>query len=151
MIVLDQHWFGSKEGLFAEAVINVPFDLNELVERLLDGNADDLGRRMVRTFLTNCDTVGGGVFVALLRSVTSHEQAGHALHDFMIKHIVVRVLYSVEVDQPEFRATLVAAQLAGLGVIRYVTEYEPLASAEIDKIVAAVAPTVQRYITGDIA
>ncbi|WP_433359917.1 hypothetical protein [Streptosporangium sp. CA-115845] len=99
-------------------------------------DAVGLGQRMVRTFLTNCDTVGGGVFVALLRSVTGHEQAGRGLHDFMIKHIVVRVLRSVEVDQPEFRATLVAAQMAGLGVIRYVTRYEPMVSAEIDKIAA---------------
>jgi AcrR family transcriptional regulator len=39
------HWFGSKEGLFAEAVIDVPFDLDGLVRRLLDGDVGTLGER----------------------------------------------------------------------------------------------------------
>jgi hypothetical protein len=35
-------------------------------------------------------------------------------------------------------------------MIRYVAQFEPLASTDIDTMVAAVAPTVQRYITGEI-
>lgn len=144
------HWFGGKAGLFAEAVIDVPFNLDKLVDQLLEGDADDLGERIVRTLLTNCDAAGGGVFAALLRSDTGHEQAAHALHDFMIKHIVARVLRSVGVDQPEFRATLVATQIVGMGVVRYVARFEPFASAEVDRIAAAVGPTIQRYVSGDI-
>ena len=145
------HWFGGKEGLFAEAVLKLPFNPKDVAERLLDGDVDDLGERIVRTFLTTWDTTGGGVFTALMRSITAHEQAAHVLRDFLIKHIVERVLRSVGLDNLEFRATLVASQLVGMGMIRYVAHFEPLASTDIEVMVAAVAPNVQRYLTGDIS
>jgi AcrR family transcriptional regulator len=145
------HWFGGKEGLFAEAVLKLPFSPSDLVEQLLDGEVDDIGRRIARTFLTTWDTTGGGVFTALMRSITSHEQAAHVLRDFLVKHVVERVLRSVGRDRHEFRATLVASQLVGMGMVRYVAQFEPLASTDIETMVAAVAPTLQRYITGDIS
>jgi len=145
------HWFGGKEGLFAEAVLKLPFSPKELVEVLLQGDVDDLGERLVRTFLTTWDTTGGGVFTALVRSITSHEQAAHVLRDFLVKHIMGRVLSAVGSDRQDFRATLVASQLVGMGVVRYVAQFEPLASADVETMVAAVAPNVQRYLTGDIS
>ena len=145
------HWFGGKEGLFAEAVLKLPFSPKELVDRLLDGDIDDLGARIVRTFLTTWDTTGGGVFTALIRSITSHERAALVLRDFLVKHIVGRVMSSVGRDHHEFRATLVASQLVGMGMVRYVAQFEPLASTDIEVMVAAVAPNIQRYITGDIS
>jgi AcrR family transcriptional regulator len=144
------HWFGGKEGLFAEAVLKLPFKPADVVERLLTGDLDELGRRIVRTFLTIWDSTGGGVFTALMRSITSHDQAAHALRDFMVKHIVGRVLREAGADNPEFRATLVASQLVGMGMVRYVAHFEPLASTDIDTMVDAVAPTIQRYVTGKI-
>ena len=37
-----------------------------------------------------------------------------------------------------------------LAMMRYMTCLEPLASASIDELVAAVGPTVQRCLTGEI-
>src|ERR1700741_2887225 len=75
------HWFGGKEGLFAEAVLKLPFNPKDIADQLLDGDVDDLGERIVRTFLTTWDNTGGGVFTALMRSITSHDQAAHVLRD----------------------------------------------------------------------
>ncbi len=50
----------------------------------------------------------------------------------------------------QLRATLVGSQLLGLAVMRYVGRIEPLASASIDELVAAIGPTVQRYLTEDL-
>jgi AcrR family transcriptional regulator len=144
------HWFGGKEGLFAEAVLKLPFNPKEVAEQLLDGDVDDLGERIARTFLTTWDTTGGGVFTALMRSLTSHDQAAFALRDFLVKHIIERVLRTVGLDDLEFRATLVASQLVGMGMVRYVAQFEPLASTDIETVVAAVGPTIQRYLTGEI-
>jgi hypothetical protein len=36
-------------------------------------------------------------------------------------------------------------------MIRYVAKFEPMAKAEVETLVAAVAPTLQRYISGEIA
>jgi hypothetical protein len=46
------------------------------------------------------------------------------------------------------RTSLVAAQLFGLAMTRYVLRCEPLASLPAEEVVRAVAPTVQRYLTG---
>ena len=45
------------------------------------------------------------------------------------------------------RGTLIAAQLLGLGLCRYILRFEPLASMPADDVVAAVGPSVQRYLT----
>ncbi len=144
------HWFGGKEGLFAEAVLKLPFNPKDIADQLLDGDVDDLGERIVRTFLTTWDNTGGGVFTALMRSITSHEQAAHVLRDLLVKHIFERMLRRVGPDDHLFRATLVASQLVGMGMVRYVAQFEPLASSDIDVMVPAVAPTIQRYLTGEI-
>lgn len=143
------HWFGSKEGLFAQAVLQLPFDPLELTETLRDGPDDELGERIVRTFVTRWDGAGGDVFQALVRSITGHEQAGHVLRDFFGKFFT-RLISAVGSDQIELRTTLCASQVVGMGMIRYVAKFEPMASADVETLVAAVAPNVQRYISGDI-
>ena len=50
----------------------------------------------------------------------------------------------------EARGSLVASQLIGVVMARYVLQVEPLASASPEELVAAVGPTVQRYLTGDV-
>ena len=44
------------------------------------------------------------------------------------------------------RGNLIATQLIGLAMIRYVIKLEPLASAEPEAVVAAVGPNIQRYL-----
>ncbi|WP_158888820.1 TetR/AcrR family transcriptional regulator [Amycolatopsis anabasis] len=144
------HWFGSKEGLFAQAVLELPFNPAELIETLLDGEPDTLGERIVRTFLTRWDATAGGVFPALVRSVASHDQVAHALRDMFLKQIFSRLAGQLGADRPELRATLCASQLIGMGMIRYVAKFEPLASTDIETVVTAVAPNLQRYLTGDL-
>jgi hypothetical protein len=47
------------------------------------------------------------------------------------------------------RSGLIAAQLVGLAFMRFVWKIEPLASLD-DAVVAAIAPTIQRYLDGDV-
>jgi AcrR family transcriptional regulator len=143
------HWFGSKEGLFARAVLELPFDPLELQAELRDGPADELGERIVRAFLTRWDGAGGDVFQALVRSITGHELAGQMLRNFF-QSFFTALITSIGSDRIPLRMTLCASQLVGMGMIRYVAKFEPMASTEIETLVAAVAPNVQRYLTGEI-
>ncbi len=53
-------------------------------------------------------------------------------------------------EDPELRAALVASQVLGLALARYVLEIRPLASANTDELAAAIGPTLERYLTGDL-
>ncbi len=144
------HWFGGKEGLFDHSVLQLPIAPNILLARLLDGDPADFGRHMARTFLTVWDERGGGLFAALIRSVAGHERAAHALREFFLNQVFEQLTTQIATDNREFRATLVASQMIGMGMIRYVAKFEPLAGADIETVVNAVGPNLQRYLTGPI-
>lgn len=144
------HWFGGKEGLFGEAVLKLPFNPQDLVDILVAADADQVGDTIVRTFLRLWDASGGGVFTALMRSVTSHDEAAEMLRSFFLKFVFSQVIDRFSGDHLDLRATLVATQIVGLGMVRYVARFEPLASADVDTLAAAIGPTLQRYINGPI-
>jgi AcrR family transcriptional regulator len=145
------HWFGGKEGLFAKAVLQLPIDPATIVAEVTSGDISSVGERVVRRFLTVWDSTGGGQFAALIRSVAGHEMAVEGLRDLFITHIFKKVTdYAAADGDPMFRANLVAAQLIGLGMVRYVARFDPLAKTDIETVVAAVGPTIQRYLTGEV-
>jgi AcrR family transcriptional regulator len=144
------HWFGGKEGLFAKAVLQLPVDPNALVDRLLDGPDEAIGERIVRNFLTVWDPIGGGPFAAMVRSVTSHDQVADVLRGFFVNTLLRRIVVHLDAPDGDLRATLAASQIIGMGMVRYVVRFEPLASADADTLVKAIAPTLQRYLTGDL-
>jgi hypothetical protein len=45
---------------------------------------------------------------------------------------------------------LVASQLLGLGIVRYVLGFEPIASLDAGAVVDLAAPSVQRSLTGQL-
>jgi hypothetical protein len=54
------------------------------------------------------------------------------------------------IDRPDHRMPLVASQVMGLILMRYVLRVEPLASMPREQLVATYAPTIQRYLTGPL-
>jgi Tetracyclin repressor-like, C-terminal domain len=44
----------------------------------------------------------------------------------------------------------VVSQVLGLALARYVLEIEPIAHARTDDLAAAIGPTLERYLTGEI-
>ncbi|MBW0090185.1 TetR family transcriptional regulator [Pseudonocardia sp. KRD-184] len=143
------HWFGGKEALFT-ASLDIPFDPAVVMPEVLAGEREQLGERLVHRFLSIWDATGGAPLASVIRSVASHEAAARMLREFVTRVILARIVGVVAPDRPELRASLVGSQLIGMGLVRYVVKLEPLASADRATVVAAVAPTVQRYLTGPL-
>ncbi|PZS39067.1 MAG: TetR family transcriptional regulator [Pseudonocardiales bacterium] len=141
------HWFGGKDGLFL-AAMEIPVNPEEIIPRILDGDPQQTAERLLRTFLGVWDTNGGGALTALVRSVASHEGAARMMREFVSRVIFGRIVAAVAPDQCELRGALCGTQIVGLAMMRYVIRLEPLSSADHDTVVAAIAPNLQRYLTG---
>jgi AcrR family transcriptional regulator len=145
------HYFGNKDKLFLAAV-DAPADPAELLPTILAAPQDQLGAAVVRMLLHVWDGPARPAGLALLRSAVSNEWTAKLLREFLVSRVLRKVVSTLgfDPDVRAARASLVASQLIGLVMTRYVLRLEPLASASHDSIVAAVGPTVQRYLTGDI-
>jgi AcrR family transcriptional regulator len=146
---LVHHYFGTKEQLFL-ASIKSPVNPAEFVPLIVAGGPAELPERLVRTFLSIWDhPVTGAAAVALVRTGMQHDWSARMLREFLTTQILRRVLSQVELDPAEapLRGALVATQMIGLGMIRYVLKLEPLASVPPETVVAMLAPTIRRYLT----
>lgn len=147
---LITHFFASKEGLF-EASLELPMDPSALVEGLLAGGVGTLGERLVRTFLLVWDsTPGQGPMLAMLRSAVSHEDSAAKLRELLLRVLLRPIAHGAGGDDPDRRAALLASQIVGLAMTRYVLKLEPIASASAQELAPVMGKTLQRYLTGPL-
>ncbi|MCU1667856.1 MAG: Transcriptional regulator, TetR family [Blastococcus sp.] len=148
---LVHHYFGSKDQLFL-AAIEAPADPADLLPEVLAAGRDELGAAVVRLLLRIWDGPMRPAGLALVRSAVGNEWTAKLLREFLVTQVMRRVVGTLDVPaaEREARGSLVASQLIGLVMARYVLRVEPLASASQESLIAAVGPTVQRYLTGDV-
>ncbi|MBA2389702.1 MAG: TetR/AcrR family transcriptional regulator [Geodermatophilaceae bacterium] len=148
---LVHHYFDGKSGLFAE-VMQLPLDPAVALPGVLDGDVEQLGERLLRFFLALWESPETGPRMrAAIRTALSSEEASTRLGHFVVQEILGRLATRLGSDQAMTRATLTGTQLIGLAVARYLVQADPLIRMSVEEIVAAVAPTLQGYLTGDLA
>lgn len=146
---LVRYFFGSKENLFIEVVAAV-IHPEEAIAVLADGPVSRLGERIVRYFLGLLgDVHEPGPLLGLIRSAVTVERAAALLREFLAEKMLGPIATLTGSDEAELRAALAASQLVGLAVARHAVGLKALTTAETEHLVAWVAPTLQRYYTGD--
>jgi AcrR family transcriptional regulator len=145
---LVHHYFGNKDQLFL-AAMRAPFDPGMVLPKVLAGGIDGVGERVVRTLLGILESPAGASVAAMIRSALQHEWMARMLREFFLSQIVRRIVKHLDIDPAEApaRASLVASQILGLVVGRYMVKLEPLASLPNEVIIKKVGATVQRYLT----
>jgi AcrR family transcriptional regulator len=147
---LVHHFFGTKDELL-RATLVLPVD-PEVVFAVMDAHPGDEGRALVARVLQLWGQPQvREQFTALLRAAVSREEARVALRELLTRELVRRLADRVGTDDAPLRAGLVASQLAGLAMARFVVGIEPITTASGAQLVAAVGPTIQHYLTGDIS
>ncbi len=145
---LVHHYFGSKDDLFL-AALEIPIDPRTLIPELALEGIGGMGMRIATRFLVVWDVEGNRLpMVAMLRASMSNEDAGTLLRNGMARLVLDTISGVLDVPDGQLRAQLVASQLLGLALTRYVLVLEPLASTPADEVAAAVGPTLQRYLDG---
>ena len=137
-------YFGSKEGLFARAAV---FDL--ALPDLTAANRADVGRALVRHFLAIWEgpTATGGMTV-LLRSAASNPIAADKLREIFAEQVLPTLARAADAADARERAGLVASQLLGLALCRYVLRLPPVVAIPPERIIRDVGETLQRYLDG---
>lgn len=146
---LVHHYFGAKDDLFI-AALELPVDPRVVLAPVAAQGPDGAAERLLRTFLTVWDDPWLRLpLLGLARSML--DPAGAPLFkDGFLAVVLQPVGIALGIDEPERRMPIVASQVIGLVLLRYLLELEPLASMDADEIVAVYAPTIQRYLTGDL-
>jgi AcrR family transcriptional regulator len=139
-------YFGSKAGLFtaaATAELEAP-DLRAVP-------AGDRGEMLVRVFVDRWeDAARDDELILLLRTAVTSEAVAAQLQATM-GQLVAGPIAALGSDDAAERAAFISAQLLGLALCRYILRLEPLASLPAGDVVAAIAPSVQRYLTQAVA
>lgn len=139
------HYFGSKGGLF-EAVTSLPFDPADIVAGVMESSPQDAASELLLRLITAWDA-HSTVIVTVLRSATRNKVLAAQVRSFLLDRAVGPVVARfAPADEVETRAALLASQVAGLLLARYVLRWEPLASATPEWVVQHVGPTIQRYL-----
>lgn len=165
---LVHHFYGTKERLFA-AAMRLPLVPSEVLTAAFaevaagqagggDREGSGPGESLVRMALTVWErTEVRGVFLGLLRSALTSEQAADLFRGFITDAILGPVAAvarrgnpAVTEDEAAYRAGAVATQMLGLALSRYVIKLEPIASAGHAELAATIGPTLDRYLTGPI-
>lgn len=138
---LVMRYYGNKEGLFAAAA---EFDL-----RLPDLTAlprERVGEAMVTHFLDRWE--GDETLMALLRTAVTHEAAAARMQAIFATQVAPHIARLS--GQPRAavaaRAGLVATQILGLALCRYVLRLPPVVALKRADIVRRVGATVQGYL-----
>ncbi|MGH3345979.1 MAG: TetR family transcriptional regulator [Nocardioides sp.] len=142
---LVHHYFGSKDELFI-AAMRLPVDPRDVLAPAIAGGVDGAGERILTAFLSVWDDpeMQPGL-IAFARGLMDPSSSRLLTEGFL--PVVVRPLAdAMGVDRPEHRMPLVASQVIGLILLRYVLRVEPLASMPSEHVVATYAPTIQRYL-----
>lgn len=135
-------YFGSKAGLFtAAATMSLePPDLRPVPP----------GRRgevLVRHFVSRWedDLSGDSTFILMRTAVTDPAVAAKMQATFDM--LILAPVAALDLDEAARRAALIATQLLGLALCRYMLRLEPLASMPLDEVVFPISRTVQAYLT----
>ncbi len=146
---LIHHYFDTKQRLFL-ATVAVPVPIDEVLGTLVADGPDGLGERLLTTLLSIWDSEVQPNLVAAVRTALADPEMGRVFGEFLDLELVGRVLGAVGVphDEAARRGALVASQLLGVIVGRYLLRLPALTAPTSAELVAAVGPTLQHYLEG---
>jgi AcrR family transcriptional regulator len=137
-------YFGSKEELFVRAT---EFEL-----QLPDMAAQKTGKEgevLVRHFFETWELrESATAMTILLRSAIGNEAAADKMREMFAQQVLPAVARTGSRSTAPMRAGLIASQLLGLALCRYVLKIPGVSTATPEELVTSVAPTIQRYLSG---
>lgn len=145
------HFFSGKDELFALSV-ELPADPEQVLAGVVGSDPEKRGELVVRAVLRLWESPAQPGLVAFIRGTLGSKAKTTLLREMVTRTIINRIIAGLPGSPGELalRGNLVATQMVGLMMVRYVVRLEPLASATAEEVVRLVAPNVQHYLTGSL-
>jgi AcrR family transcriptional regulator len=140
------HFHGTKQRLFL-AVVELPFDPEQAVPALLEGDPDEVGLRFARFVVGLLESEEGRRrFTGLVRAAASEPEAARMVRELVTERVIGPLVAGLGVPDAPLRASLVGAQVVGVVMARHVVGLQPLADVPADRLVEVLAPAFQRLL-----
>ena len=99
---------------------------------------------MVRHFLERWE--GDEALVILLRSSATNDEAAQRMQEIFGTQLQPLVASVVPSGEAAMRAGLIATQILGMALCRFVLRLPPVVGMSHDEVVEWLGPTIQRYL-----
>lgn len=143
------HYFGTKEELFVAAMTPTQ-DVPHKISSVLGGDPESMGLGLATLFVTMLDgKATNHIIVNALKAAIRIPGAASLIKVVLVRPIL-KTFKESALDNAELRATLAQSQLLGIAMSRYILRIEPISSLSSDELITYLAPTLQRYLTGDL-
>lgn len=148
---LVHYYFSSKEELL-DAVTTPPQEWIASIRATSSRPLRQRGEAIVRNVLWLWSQPEIRETLTSILLTAAHERrTQEKLRALVARGVLPAVASRLEDEERLVRASLIASQVIGLAMIRYVWRIEPLASLPDDELVAALGPTIQRYLSGRLS
>ncbi|WP_347110560.1 TetR family transcriptional regulator [Paenarthrobacter sp. S56] len=143
------HFFRGKDELFA-ASVELPADPAEVLAGVGALQPSDRAEALLTALMHLWEGPAHHGLVAFVRGTIGSKAKTALMREMVSRTILTRITAGLPGSEEEMRlrGNLVASQVVGLLLARYVIRLEPLASASREDIVRMVGPTIQGYLTG---
>jgi AcrR family transcriptional regulator len=145
-----RHWFPDKARLLTATLGVAGIEPDKVVERVAAGPVETLGERLAEAVIGIWDFDGGETVRVVMPAVMSDTELRGLLPQFIGAAILAPVMRALDAPDSPLRTGLVASQMAGVLLTRYLVPVEPLASLTPAQVAQLVGPTLQRYLTGPL-
>ena len=145
---LVAYFYGSKHSLFVTAS-ELPFDRDAAFDETLSGSSQEQGVRLARRVLNMLDDPSvGNRLIGLVRAAASEPHAADMVREMLTREIWAPAAARLRLERSDLVVNLIATQILGLVMARYVVRTEPLASLSTAAAADALAPGLQRLLVG---
>lgn len=144
---LIHHYFDSKADLFTRSVLDIEFNAEAMLARIVTGPREETGARAVREFVATWRAPGArDRFTAMFRASVSDEGARKPLVEFLNREIFMKVAIAQGHTNATARANLAVSALLGLVMARDILEISALVGLKEDDLVRSMGPALQQYL-----
>ncbi|MDQ7991118.1 MAG: TetR family transcriptional regulator [Propionicimonas sp.] len=144
---LIHHYFDSKADLFTRSVLDIEFNAEAMLQRVMASPREVIGQQAVREFVAAWRSAGARErFTAMFRAAVNDDGARRPLIEFVNREIFMKIALSQGHTNATLRANLAMSALLGLVMTRDILEIPTLQSAKDDELVRGLGAALQQLL-----